>query len=144
MKRNLLILVTVLLPCLKLSAQEIISEIYEGHMNGKMPITLYLQAEEHPCVEATIYNGMYKHNGVNSWLQLKITTNGDMQFILVEHDFTGVMILNKDNNKLEGVWISPDSKKQLKIVLEKVEISTTETEKYADEFETVNHQNNDC
>ena len=144
MKRNILTTIIIILFFVKLNAQEIEIGVYEGKMNEKMPIALYLQSQEHGCTTERMYGGMYKYIGVSKWLQLKITKNDENQFVLVEYGFTGLMILKKTTDGFDGVWISPDSKKQLKIKLKKVEISDKKTEELEDTFETINHGNNDC
>lgn len=129
---------------LTVKAQEVQPEVYEGKMNGEIPITLYLQSYENGCTTDIMYDGMYKYNGKSEWLQLKITTNDNSQFILVEYRFTGVMILKKGDNSFDGIWISPDSKRQLKVNLHKVENSEEKMNALRDKFEEVNYENNDC
>ena len=126
------------------NAQEIKTELYEGKMDGKTPITLYLQSYENGCTADPIYDGMYKYNGKIEWLQVNITTNNNTQFVLVEYGFTGVLFLNKEGDKFEGTWISPDTKRQLKVTFRKVDISKENMKVLEDTFEEVNYINYDC
>lgn len=144
MKNYFTIIIIFLISFLKLNAQELKSEVYTGFLNEKTPITLYLQENENPCNGTIYYEGMYKYDGVSSWLQLNITQNEKKQFVLVEYGFTGVLILQKESQGFTGIWISPDSKKQFKIILEQVVEPTKEMESFDDTFEEVNYQNNDC
>lgn len=145
MKKYILSFFLILISLMKLNAQNITSEIYTGKINENMPVTLYLQSEDNGCNAGIMYGGMYKYNGKSIWLQLEITQNEKMQFAMVEYGFTGMMILKKNKNKLEGVWISPDTKKQLKVEFQKSNnISEEKMEHYKREFEDVNYMNYDC
>ncbi|MNQ79884.1 hypothetical protein D3C85_948430 [compost metagenome] len=62
----------------------------------------------------------------------------------MEHGFTGVMILKKDETTFSGLWISSDSKKQLKVELKEAKMTKKETESYEAKMEKVNYENNDC
>ncbi|MNL37085.1 hypothetical protein D3C87_1592070 [compost metagenome] len=62
----------------------------------------------------------------------------------MEHGFTGVMILKKDETTFSGLWISSDSKKQLKVELKETKMTKKETESYEAKMEKVNYENNDC
>jgi hypothetical protein len=126
------------------NAQEIKSEVYEGKIDGKTPLTLYLQSYENGCTTDPMYNGMYKYNGKSEWLQVNITTNNNTQFVLVEYGFTGVLILKKEGDEFEGTWISPDTKRQLKVTFKKVDISKEKMKVLEDTFEEVNYVNYDC
>ena len=125
-------------------SQDIQSEVYKGKMDGKTPLTLYVQSYENECTTDIMYDGMYKYNGKSEWLQLNITSNYNSQFVLVEYGFTGVLILKKGANGFDGIWISPDSKKQLPVNFQKVEIPSDKMETIQNEFEEVNYVNHDC
>lgn len=144
MKRKILITILILTAFVKLQAQELESEVYTGFMNDKMSITLYLQPQENECNGEIYYDGMYQYDGVSNWLQLNITENDKMQFVMVEHKFTGVLILQKAKYSLTGIWISPDSKKQYKVELHQAAMPTKEVESFDDTFEELNYENNDC
>ena len=134
----------ILVLTLSLHAQELESTLYEGKMNDEMSISLFLKAREHECNTDIVYSGMYKYNGVSKWLQLDITSNDKMQFVLVEHGFTGLMILEKTSAGFEGTWISPDAKRQFKVALKKVLIPKEKMEEHEDLYEEVNYNNYDC
>lgn len=134
----------ILLLTLSLHAQELESTLYEGKMNDDMSISLFLKAREHECNTDIVYSGMYKYNGVSKWLQLDITSNDTMQFVLVEHGFTGLMILEKTSTGFEGTWISPDAKRQFKVALKKVLVPKEKMEEHEDLYEEVNYNNYDC
>lgn len=144
MKKILITSIIILTALIKLNAQELQSEIYTGFLNEKMPITLYLQPNENECNGTVYYEGMYKYDGVSNWLQLNITKNAKMQFVMVEHHFTGVLILQKSKHSFTGIWISSDSKQQYKTELNLVTVHTKEMESFDDTFEEVNYENNDC
>ena len=112
----------------QLNAQSFKPEVFEGLMNDKMPITLFLKSQQHDCTPDIMYSGMYKYNGISNWLQLDITTDKKMQFVLVEYGFTGVLVLTKTTDGFTGIWISPNSKRQLKVELKKVEFSPEKIE----------------
>ncbi|MNU04143.1 hypothetical protein D3C72_2484330 [compost metagenome] len=54
------------------------------------------------------------------------------------------MILKKDETNFSGLWISSDSKKQLKVELKEAKMTKKETESYEAKMEKVNYENNDC
>lgn len=143
--KNIIRFTVILFLCIStLKAQETSAKLYEGKMNDKMPITLFLQAEGNECNFDLDYSGMYKYDGVSEWLQLDVTTNGDGQFAFVEYGFTGVLILQETAEGFDGIWISPDGKRQLKIALKVVELPDEKKEEYLYEYEEVNYANNDC
>ena len=120
------------------------SYLYKGTVDGKLPITMYLKSEDNGCTPKLQYEGMYKYDKVSNWLQLEVTTNDKGQFILTEYDFTGVLILQKTAEGFNGIWISPDTKRQLKVVLKKEKLSEKDKEQYEDKYEKLNHSNYDC
>jgi hypothetical protein len=127
-------------------AQSVIHTLYKGEIDGKIPVTCYIKTEDNPCADGLIYTSMYRYDKSNSWIQLDITQNNknENQFALVEYGFSGVMILKKEGTNFNGIWISPDSKKQLPVNLKEVSMTKKETESYEDKMEKVNYQNNDC
>lgn len=144
MAKSILSALLLLSTLLSVKAQEVQPEVYKGKMDGKMPITLYLQSYENECTTDIIYDGMYQYDAKSEWLQLKITTNENSQFILVEYWGTGVLILKKVDNAFDGIWISPDGKKQLNVHFEKVEVNKEKMNALQDAFEEENYVNNDC
>jgi len=120
------------------------SYLYKGKIDGKMPITMYLKSQNNDCTAELVYDGMYKYNNVSNWLQLEISQNNKNQFIFTEHGFTGVLILQKTKDGFKGIWISPDTKRQLKVELQKQILNKKDKETYEEKFEKVNYENNDC
>lgn len=128
------------------NAQSAKSMLYKGSIDEKIAVTLYVKEEENPCTADLMYTSMYRYEKSGNWIQLDITQNkkNENQFVLVEHGFSGVMILKKEGTNFNGIWISPDSKKQLKVNLKEVRMNKKETESYEDKMEKVNYENNDC
>ncbi|HEY1195617.1 hypothetical protein [Flavobacterium sp.] len=128
------------------NAQKSASNLYKGTMDGKFPITIYIKTEDHPCTADLMYTSMYRYNKSKKWIQLDVTQNAkkENEFVLVEHGFSGVMILKKTGNTFTGLWISPDTTKQLKVELKEAPMTKKEIESYEDTMEKVNYENNDC
>jgi hypothetical protein len=118
--------------------------LYRGKIDGKISVTMYLKSEDNSCNTKLNYQGMYKYNSVSNWLQLDISQNEKDQFILTEYGFTGVLILQKTKDGFNGIWISPDTKKQLKVELKKEVLKEKDKEMYEEKFEKVNYENYDC
>jgi hypothetical protein len=127
-------------------AQSAKSNLYKGTIDGKIAVTIYIKEEENPCTADIMYTSMYRYDKSGNWIQLDITQNkkNENQFVLVEYGFSGVMILKKESLNFNGIWISPDSKKQLKVNLKEVRMTKKEIESYEDKMEKVNYENNDC
>ncbi|MDQ1163137.1 hypothetical protein QE422_003505 [Chryseobacterium sp. SORGH_AS 447] len=120
------------------------SFLYQGTVDSKMPVTLYLQEEENGCGADPFYNGIYRYDQISNWLQLSISGNGKNQYAMVEYGFTGLMILRKEGNLMKGIWISPDGKRQLPVILQEQKIGPKQIESYKDMLEKINYENNDC
>ncbi|CAA9195556.1 hypothetical protein ACHRVW_16460 [Flavobacterium collinsii] len=127
-------------------AQTVKSILYKGTIDGKTAVTFYIKAENHPCNANLMYTSMYRYDKSGNWIQLNTTQNkkNKREFVFVEQGFTGVMILEKDDTTFNGLWISPDAKKQLKTELKKVPMTAKDIEFYEDKMEKVNYENNDC
>lgn len=123
-----------------------LTNLYKGTVDGKTPITVYIKTEENPCTADLMYTSMYRYNKSNNWIQLDITQNvkKENQFVLVEHGFSGVLILQKNGNSFSGLWISPDAKKQLKVELKETPMTKKELKNFEETMEKVNYENNDC
>jgi len=128
-------------------SQKIISqEFYEGKIDGKIDISLYFKVHENGC-PTTEMSAMYKYksNKVGEWILLDVFfTEGKNQYTLVEHFNTGVLLLKKENGTLNGLWISTDGKKQLKVQLKKVKVSNSEIETLEKALDNEYYQANDC
>jgi len=131
---------------LNAQSQAPISNLYKGTVDGKTPVTIYIKTEENQCTADLMYTAMYRYNKSNNWIQLDITQNTkkENQFILVEHGFSGVLMLSKTGNTFTGLWISPDTKKQLKVELKEVPMTAKDIKKYEETMDKVNYNNNDC
>lgn len=137
----IILLLTIFSPAF---GQNATSYFYKGKMDDKMPITLFIKSEENGCTSDLVYRGMYKYDGVSNWLQLDIDQNKSGQFIFVEYNFSGVMILKKTPDGFSGLWISPDTKRQLKVEFHKETLNEKDKINLEDKFEQVNYENNDC
>jgi len=146
MKKALLSLLFFLFIIISSNAQTSKSNLYKGTIDGKIAVTFFIKTEENPCTADLMYTAMYRYDKSGSWIQLDITQNtkNENQFALVEHGFTGLMILKKDETTFSGLWISSDSKKQLKVELKEAKMTKKETESYEAKMEKVNYENNDC
>ncbi|MFB3386539.1 hypothetical protein [Flavobacterium sp. LAR06] len=146
MKKAILSLLFFLSIIIAANAQTSKSNLYKGTIDGKIAVTFFIKTEENPCTADLMYTAMYRYDKSGSWTQLDITQNtkNENQFALVEHGFTGVMILKKDETNFTGLWISSDSKKQLKIELKEAKMTKKETDSYEAKMEKVNYENNDC
>ncbi|MNE33989.1 hypothetical protein D3C87_948390 [compost metagenome] len=131
---------------LSAQSQTSASNLYKGTVDGKTPVTVYIKTEENPCTADLIYTSMYRQNKSKNWIQLNVTQNRkkENEFVLVEQGFSGVLILQKSGNSFTGLWISPDTKKQLKIDLKEASMTKKELENFEKTLEKVNYENNDC
>jgi len=120
--------------------------LYKGTVDGKIPVTVYIKTEENPCTADLMYTSMYRYNKSNNWIQLNVTQNKkkENEFVLVEHGFSGVLILKKTGNTFTGLWISPDATKQMKVDLKEASMTKKELDNYEKTMEKVNYENNDC
>lgn len=130
----------------QLSAQTTASNLYKGTVDGKTPITLYIQTSENQCNADLSYAAMYRYNKSKNWIQIYPTQNKkkENEFVMVEHNFSGVLILQKSGNTFTGLWISPDAKKQLKVDVKETPMTKKEIENYQQTMERVSFDNNDC
>jgi len=131
---------------LSAQSQTSVSNLYKGTVDGKTLITVYIKTEENPCTADLMFTSMYRYNKSNNWIQLNITQGikKENEFIMVEHGFSGVLILQKNGNTFTGLWISPDTKKQLKVDLKEAAMTKKEIENFEKTMEKVNYENNDC
>ena len=130
----------------QLSAQTTASNLYKGTVDGKTQITLYIQTSENQCNADLSYAAMYRYNKSKNWIQIYPTLNKkkENEFVMVEHNFSGVLILQKSGNTFTGLWISPDAKKQLKVEVKETPMTKKEIENYQQTMERVSFDNNDC
>ncbi|KAF2082844.1 hypothetical protein [Flavobacterium sharifuzzamanii] len=131
---------------LSAQSQTSASNLYKGTIDGKTPITVYIKTEDNPCTADLMYTSMYCQNKSKNWIQLNVTQNRkkENEFVLVEQGFSGVLILQKLGDTFTGIWISPDTKKQLKVDLKEASMTKKELENFEKTMEKVNYENNDC
>ncbi|WP_286970425.1 hypothetical protein [Flavobacterium sp. UBA4854] len=130
----------------QITAQTTASNLYKGTVDGKTQITLYIQTSENQCNADLSYAAMYRYNKSKNWIQIYPTQNKkkENEFVMVEHNFSGVLILQKSGNTFTGLWISPDAKKQLKVDVKETPMTKKEIENYEQTMERVSFDNNDC
>lgn len=130
----------------QITAQTKASNLYKGTVDGKTQITLYIQTSENQCNADLSYAAMYRYNKSKNWIQIYPTQNKkkENEFVMVEHNFSGVLILQKSGNTFTGLWISPDTKKQLKVDVKETPMTKKEIENYEQTMERVSFDNNDC
>lgn len=92
-------------------AQDRPSWLYKGKI-GTYPVTLFIREFE-GCSDDQSYVGMYRYDNKSSWLLLYIEQKDKKHWCLTEDDFSGVLLLDMSSIKMEGIWISPDRKRQL-------------------------------
>ncbi|MET3026248.1 hypothetical protein ABXT06_06200 [Flavobacterium sp. UW10123] len=131
---------------LSAQSQTSASNLYKGTVDGKTPITVYIKTEDNPCTADLMFTSMYRYNKSNNWIQLNVTQGKkkENEFVMVEQGFSGVLILQKNGNTFTGLWISPDTKKQLKVDLKEASMTKKESENFEKTMEKVNYENNDC
>ncbi|MFC3561427.1 hypothetical protein [Pedobacter jamesrossensis] len=71
-------------------------------------------------------------------------TNDKGNFCFTEVRFTGALILKKTANGREGIWISPDGNKQLKVKLTSKKVSKLDLDELEERLEKTHYQNFDC
>lgn len=116
----------------------------EGLMDGKMKVTMVGTSEISSCTAETLYMIMYKYDNTSKWLLLDVDYDDKSNFSMVEYGFTGLMILKETPKNFNGIWISPDQKKQLKVNFEKKKVSTAQQEKLIQILDELNYTNNEC
>ncbi|WCM42672.1 hypothetical protein MG290_03060 [Flavobacterium sp. CBA20B-1] len=128
-------------------AQNIITqEYYEGVINNDIKISMYLKTYEDGCPRTDII-AIYKYqkSEEHDWILLHPTyQKNSKQLTLVEDFNTGILLLNKEANGMNGLWISPDGKKQFKVQLNKINVNNKEIERLENILEEVFYYSYDC
>lgn len=121
-------------------------EYYEGTINKNIEILFYLKIYEDGCPRVhtdAIYK--YNKNRDDNWILLTSTFSEEkQQYTFVELYNTGILLLKKGQNQLNGLWISPDAKTQLEVNLKKVQIDRKGIENLEDKLEQEFYESNDC
>lgn len=142
------LVLTGFLGVMRVSAQDKgTPQLYTGMVDGKIAVTMFLYITTNECSGDPEYQGIYRYDknpGTDDWLLLEINNNAQQQFVMVETDFTGVMVLQKSGDTYSGIWIHPDGKKQLKVVFKKQPLPKAQVEKYLEFLENTNHRYHDC
>lgn len=128
-------------------AQRIVSqELYKGTISDGLKISFYLKIEEDGCPR-TVVSAIYRYdsNKQDNWILLETTfSEQKQQYTFVEHYNTGLLLLNRADNQLKGLWISADGKKQLPVHLKKVKTGKEKIEKLEDTLEKEQYNAYDC
>ncbi|MDO5106295.1 hypothetical protein [Capnocytophaga sp.] len=140
-----LYLLGILLFAVKGFSQTIISQgYYEGTIGTDLKVGLYLAVKENEC-PTTYVEAYYKYEKSSERILLSASMNDNQQFFtLVERGNTGVLILTRKNDTLEGLWIAPDGKKQHKVMLKALPQSQKSHERMEDHLEQLNYEAHDC
>lgn len=125
------------------TAQEVKQYYYQGTVANRA-VRFYLKQLPNNCGGDDTYVAMYQYGKGKNWIELLIQNNQKGNFCFTEIRFTGVLILKKSNNGLNGIWISPDGKQQLKVKLTQQKISTKEIAEIEDRLEVTHYENFDC
>lgn len=125
------------------SAQETKKDFYQGTVDNR-PVRFYLKQHPNECGGDDTYQAIYQYGKGKKWILLLNQNDTNGNFCFTEARFTGVLILKKTTNVLEGVWISPDAKRQLKVKLTKQKISKIEMEELEERLEKTHYENFDC
>jgi len=141
----ILALLISLITFVSANAQDIKTTLYSGTVNNRT-VRLYLKERGNQCGGSmlNIYESIYQYGKGKNWIELSVSTNGKGNFCLTEYNFSGVMILKKDVKSLNGVWISPDGKTQLKVSLAETNLSFKEKEIIETDLERTHYENYDC
>ena len=129
------------------------STLYKGTLNSNIKIRLYINEQENPCGgNLRIIEAMYKYDNQEKWILLSVIVdnsvmaeNENKKYCMVEDNFSGVLFLEENESFLNGNWISPDTKKQFKVALEKVISDKSDIEKLNEIlFDDLIYGKNDC
>lgn len=143
LKNLFLIALFSLLGISSLSAQENKEYFYQGTVDNR-PVRFYLKQFANNCGGNDTYTAMYQYGKGKNWIELQAQTNEKGNFCFTEIRFTGVIILKKTQNRLNGIWISPDGKKQLVVALSQQSITPKEIEALEERLEITHYENFDC
>lgn len=141
-------IVAILLASFGAFAQEKpVHSLFTGEIDGKIPVTLLLEATLNPCNGEFQYRGIYTYNRQldrEKWLLLAVDYNDKAQYIMVETGVSGVLILRRSESGFTGIWISPDGKTTRPAVFRKTDIPAGKEEFYIDALEHTHYRYNDC
>lgn len=141
-KVRLLLLLFVLLSGYTF-AQQTPTWLYKGTIDNK-EITFYVTTTADPCGGDDHYMGIYKYGHSKKWILLDAQTDNKNNFCYIERRFSGVMILQKNDTGMTGIWISPDGKTQLKVVLNVQTMAPGDRSKLETIYQDTIYQYDDC
>lgn len=117
---------------------------YEGKIGKDLNIRLYLAMEEDDCY-GNRAKGYYKYQKSDGRILLNIFfSEKEQNLVMVEEGNTGILILNRKGKLMEGVWIAPNGKKQLKVELKEVAQSVKEFQQMEEHWEKLSNKAKDC
>lgn len=144
MKNTLrLLLLLLILPSGYACAQQTPAWLYKGTIDNKA-VTFYVTTQADPCGGNEHYMGIYKYGNAKKWILLTAHTDYKGNFNYTEHLFTGTMILQKTDTGMNGIWISPDGKRQLKVSLSAQQMLPDEKGKMESIYQDTVYENDDC
>ncbi|GIM58944.1 hypothetical protein [Capnocytophaga canimorsus] len=126
-------------------SQTIISQTYyEGTIGTDLKVGLYLAIKENEC-PTTYAQAYYKYEKSNERILLSAYMDDkEERFTFVEFGNTGVLLLHRKGETLEGLWIAPDGKKQLPVKLKALPQSPKSYERMEDHYERLHYESHDC
>ncbi|MFJ1383324.1 hypothetical protein [Capnocytophaga canimorsus] len=126
-------------------SQTIISQTYyEGTIGTDLKVGLYLAIKENEC-PTTYAQAYYKYEKSNERILLSAYMDDkEDRFTFVEFGNTGILLLHRKGETLEGLWIAPDGKKQLKVTLKALPQSEKSYERMEDHYEQLHYESHDC
>ncbi|MFK8281920.1 hypothetical protein [Capnocytophaga cynodegmi] len=105
---------------------------------------LYLAIKENGC-PTTYAEAYYKYEKSNERILLtSFMDYKEERFTFVEHGNTGVLLLHRRGETLEGPWMAPDEKKQLQVKLKALPQSQKGYERMEEHLEQLNYEAHDC
>ncbi|WP_172917258.1 hypothetical protein [Capnocytophaga canis] len=126
-------------------SQTIISQTYyEGIIGTDLKVGLYLAIKETGCPN-TYAEAYYKYEKSNERILLEsFMDHKEERFTFVEFGNTGILLLHRKGETLEGLWIAPDGKKQLQVTLKALPQSQKSYERMEEHLEQLNYEAHDC
>ncbi|WP_255317544.1 hypothetical protein [Capnocytophaga canimorsus] len=126
-------------------SQTIISQTYyEGTIGTDLKVGLYLAIKENEC-PTTYAQAYYKYEKSNERILLSAYMDDrEERFTFVEFGNTGVLLLHRKGDTLEGLWIAPDGKKQLPVKLKALPQSQKSYERMEEHYERLHYESHDC
>ena len=121
-------------------------QLYEGSIDGKLLITMYLVAKDNACGGDVDYQGIYRYNksSIDNWLLLDIDHNAAGQFVMVEVGLSGILLLQKNAEGFSGVWLHPNGVTRKKVMLKKKKMTDAQIKQHDQFLDDTNYRYYDC